>query len=287
MTRPVYVSSTSFESTRLEDVLALCERGRVEALELSVLDGWDPRAATAAAYPRHFIVHNYFPAADPPFVLNLASQDDAVLERSREFCRAAIDLSHTLGSPVYAAHAGYTADLAPSLLGDPVGQSALAPDVFAARPDAYETLVDSVRALCGYAAARDVRFLIENHVLSAQAGERGAELLLMVTADELLQLAGDVGDPRFGVLADVGHLKVSAGTLGFDPNGFLDRLAPLIAAFHLSDNDGVVDSHSPFDDDAWFLPKLRGFPEAAVTLELQRQPLESITDARDTVARWL
>src|SRR5436305_612369 len=100
------------------------------------------------------------PRPDPPFVLNLASRDEATLARSRAHCRAAIDLSRRLGGAVYAAHAGYTADLSPEMLGRPELQAELRKDELAPRHDAYATLVESVRDLCAYARERGLRFLI-------------------------------------------------------------------------------------------------------------------------------
>lgn len=286
MGAPVFVSTTSFTRRDLNAILSLCEEGHIEALELSAIAG-DVSLLRGRRYPTHVLVHNHFPLATPPFVLNLASLDGATLERSRSHCRAAIDLSRDLGGAVYAAHAGYAAELTPDVLGDPERQAALPADRFANRDDAYATLVESSRLLTAYARARGVRFLVENHVLAAGAGERGAELLFAVDPTGLEQLVRDVGEPDFGLLLDVGHLKVSAATLGFDPVSAAASLAPSIGALHLSDNDGIVDSHDPFDDGAWFLPLLRTLPDAAVTVELDRLSVEAIADVRATVARWL
>lgn len=286
-TKPVYVSSTSFEAGDLRTILALCEEGRLDALELSALDGGELTLLGSTQYPSRLLVHNYFPLVDPPFVLNLASRDPATLERSRAHCRAAIDLSHELGGGVYAAHAGYTADLGPEVLGHPDRQAALPADRFASRDDAYTTLVESARELAAYGSERGVRFLIENHVLAAEAGDSGSKLLLIVEPSEMAQLVGDVDEDGFGLLVDVGHLKVSAATVGFDAVSALTSLAPWIGALHLSENDGIADAHAPFGDDAWFLPKLRELADATVTVELARQPVDSIADVRATVARWL
>lgn len=287
MAAPVFVSTTSFQSRDLGTVLSLCEVEAIDALELSALDGWDPAAILDRRFPSRFLVHNYFPPADPPFVLNLASLNPEVLSRSRAHCRAAIDLSQSLGGPVYAAHAGYTADLSPDVLGAPDRQAALPRARIAPRADAYETLVDSARKLTAYARERGVRFLIENHVLPASTGERGAELLLCAHPDELEQLAADVDEPGFGLLVDVGHLHVSATTFALAADACLDRLAPAVAALHLSDNDGTLDSHESFDEHAWFLPKLESFPDATITIELDRADVQVITEARATVAAWL
>ena len=286
MTR-LYVSTNSFESQDLRTILELCEQHRIEGLELSAVERWDPELPGSTPYPARFLVHNYFPPPDPPFVLNLASQDAETLARSRGLCRAAIDLSNRLGGPLYAAHAGFTADLPPSALGRSERLASLPADDFAPYDAAYATLVESARELAAYGRERGVRFLIENHALAAEAGPVGRRLLQMVDADELARLVQDVSDESFGLLIDVGHLKVSATALGFDPHAFLEQLGPHTAAVHLSDNDGDVDAHRPFGDDAWFLPHLRNLPDACVTVELKGLPAARILAVSDTVSRWL
>lgn len=274
-----YLSTNAFEDRDLGAVLATCEAHGIDALELSSIRGWDRSKLGTTAYPSRFLVHNYFPPADPPFALNLAAQDREVLERSRAHCRAAIDLSVELGGQVYAAHAGYTLDVPSHALGRPEILAVLergSPD------EGYAALVESAQGLCVYASDRGVRFLIENHVVTKE----GRGVFLIPEPEELARLAEDVAHPSFGLLLDVGHLKVSAGTYGFDPEEAFDRLAPLTAAFHLSDNDGAVDAHRPFGDEAWFLPRLRDFPEACITLELAPLPIPQVLAVSKTVARW-
>jgi sugar phosphate isomerase/epimerase len=220
-------------------------------------------------------------------VLNLASSDAAVLEKSLAHCRRAIDLSAELGAPVYAAHPGFALDLEPRLLGDPTGQSAAASAGVPDYEETYATLLASTRALTVYAKARGVRFLIENHALSPLGGDAGRRLLPMVTSDELHRLLTDVADAGCGVLIDVGHLNVSANALGFDRAGFIERLAPFIGGFHLSGNRGIVDEHRSFGRDAWFLPFLRKTPHVPITIELDRAPTNEILETRDLVASCL
>jgi hypothetical protein len=133
----VYVSTTSFESRDLDVILAACDEHRLDALELSSVDRYDLSRLGVTDYPSRFLVHNYFPPPAEPFVINLASQDSTLLQRSRAHCRAAIDLSSRLGGAVYAAHAGFTADVSPEILGKPERQAALAEDSLTTYDRAY------------------------------------------------------------------------------------------------------------------------------------------------------
>lgn len=285
--REIYVSTTSFRSRHLKDILALCEHHAIAALELSAVQSCDLSLLGATCWPRHYLVHNYFPPPKTPFVLNLGSQNEDVLGRSLSHCRAAIDLSARLGADRYAAHGAFAAELSPDQLGHPERQAHVVNGAFASYQDTYATLVGSAKSLTVYAKARGVRFLIENNVYSSLDGDIGRRLTTMVEATELARLVRDVGDPNFGLLVDMGHLNVSAHALGFDRHAFIDRLEPSIGAFHLSANDGLTDQHLPFARDEWFLTRLRDFPDAAVTVELSGQSIDRIVAMRDLVREWL
>jgi sugar phosphate isomerase/epimerase len=285
VSRDVYVSTASFATRDLNAILDVCAAHEIECLELGDVASPDLSRIGVRASPSRFLVHNYFPPPDIPFVLNLASQDQDILERSRAHCRAAIDLSAALGGAAYAAHAGYAADIPPEVLGRPDQQASLALRV-ASREHVRRTLVESARSLAEYGRGRGVRFLVENHVLASVAGACSEELLPMTAPWDLVALCREVDHPGFGLLLDVGHLKVSAGTLGFDAHAALDELAGDVVAFHLSDNDGVADLHRAFGEEAWFLHRLRDFPDALMTVEIAPESIDAILRVRDTVAAW-
>ena len=58
-------------------------------------------------------------------------------------------------------------------------------------------------------------------------------------------------------LIDVAHLKVSANSLNFDASQMFDLCNERIAAYHLSDNNGLEDSNKQFAEGAWFWPHLK------------------------------
>ena len=64
-------------------------------------------------------------------------------------------------------------------------------------------------------------------------------------------------DKNVGLLLDVGHLKVSAKTHGFNLLKAHEKLKPFIEGYHLSDNDGLRDSNREFTKKSWFYNKLK------------------------------
>jgi sugar phosphate isomerase/epimerase len=283
----LYVSTNSFPIRRLDQILHLCYQWKINGLELSAVEDYDLSLLSQSVYPNRYLVHNYFPPPETPFLLNLASQDEDLLKKSIDHCCRAIELSSVLGCQYYAVHAGYAYDLPTDMLGDPVKQASLSSELFSPYEKVYRTLLSSIRYLTNFAMVRNVRLLIENNVCPASGGDTVNKLLLMTRPEHLQRLVEDVSDKNFGLLVDVGHLKVSAVALGFDRERFIHLLSPHIMAFHLNDNDGQTDQHLPFDNTAWVLPYLRQFPTAALTIELNRASMEQIISMRDIIEGYI
>ena len=74
------------------------------------------------SFSNNFIVHNYFPPPKDAFVLNLASLDSAIHERSFQHIKSSIKLASQLKSPYYSFHAGFLVDPKVSELGRSVNK---------------------------------------------------------------------------------------------------------------------------------------------------------------------
>jgi sugar phosphate isomerase/epimerase len=273
----IFVSTYAFPVKGLEAIVKLSLTAGIDNIELSSGAGYEPDLDAILARGQnqglHFLVHNYFPAPPrDPFVLNLASAHPEIRARSIEHCRGAIDLSKRLGAAFYSVHAGFAFDVNPAELGRKLRPQALLP-----LDEAYRLFLDSVHRLTEYAAQQKIVLAIENHVLStANASDGRNTLLLMVQAEDFLRLAEDIRSPHLRFLIDVGHLAVSARTLGFDPLEFLDVLGDQAIGVHLSDNDGLADQNLPFDSSAWFIPVLERLQQATMILECGPAPIEKI-----------
>lgn len=219
------------------------------------------------------MLHNYFPPPKDPFVLNLASADPEIAKRSCDLVTLALDLSAEFGASHYAVHSGYCLDPAVSSLGRPL-QGA----VSGSRQRAVDALVANLSSLGEHAREVGVRLLVENHVLAAFNLEKFDENpLLMADPDEIELVIAELRD-NVGLLMDVGHLKVSSHTLGFDLPDAMARLLPLAEGFHLSENGGMADDHLSFGDDAWFLPHLVGRHDF-MTIEVHSSRFEDSVSA--------
>ena len=56
-------------------------------------------------------IHNYFPPPKKPFVLNLASMDEAIAQKTIDHIMYAIDVCKELNCKYYSFHAGFLCDI--------------------------------------------------------------------------------------------------------------------------------------------------------------------------------
>lgn len=272
MSSGCYFSSGCFQTRDLEEVVAqaLAHGLGIELSSgLSAPDTLDPVFAALGRIP--FLVHNYFPAPDTPFVLNLASTDPEIRRLSMALCQRAIDLCAKLKAPFYSVHAGFALNLRPEDLGQPERQAALPAGRAVPRQAAYRSFLATVQELACYASARGVGLLVENNVVAREnLAADGSSALLLGGPEELAQFCREVGDPGVGLLLDTGHTKVSAATLGIAPERYFAELGPFLKCLHLSDNDGERDTNAPFTDAAWFAPFLKAAASLPMVIEVYR-----------------
>ena len=267
-----FVSSLAFAARNIEALLAEARAADIRNLELTAglrrCDNLRTRLEEAARSGFRFVTHNYFPPPTSDFVLNLASEDAEAVAQSIAIVREALAIASAVGAPFHSVHAGFAVPLTPELLGRPDAQSA----AFAGRPvdrsGAYARMVAVTSTLAADAADLGLDLLIENNVLAPEtARQLGTNPFLLVDAEESCRFVADVAASNVGLLVDVGHVKVSATALGFDPVTFLDKVASHVRALHLSDNDGQRDSNGLISEESWFIRHLPRFADRAIVIE--------------------
>lgn len=263
-TRRVYASTACLPATDLlPSRIAAYRKAGITAVELGAgvrVDTADLDLLPGSA--DHFLVHNYFPPPREPFVLNLASADPGIRERSLDMVVRGLGLSARLGAPFYSVHAGFVCDP----IGFGGGRFQFPPPQSPEdKGRAMDRFVSALGIALDRARSLGLTILVENNVCSCQHTGK----LLLQTADEFAELFDRLPSPDLGILLDTGHLNVSAQTLGFDRMAFVERLASRIRAFHLHDNDGSADLHSPIGSGSWALGAVRrgAFRDAPTVVE--------------------
>lgn len=268
--------------------VAFGKRSKEEVAEAAIEHDWAIEFSSGFAPDREMIPyykqlsfprypHNYFPAPFDPFVMNLASKDDALRQRTIDHCLQGLELAQVSGAPFFSAHAGFCIDPDPEQLGRPLDI-----DQSFDREAHWRLFRASLDVILAHAEAMEVDFLIENNVLAPfNYSEDGPVALLCVDAEETLRLIEEVNHPGLGILLDTAHLKVSAGTLGFDMYEAARKMAPHVRVVHHSDNDGYSDTNLPLPENYWAASLGNIFPNCLHVLEVKKlEPAEISSQLR-------
>lgn len=190
-----------------------------------------------AIYDLKFICHNYFPPPSVPFILNLASLDKEINQKSLDHIKKSINLSRCLGATRFAFHAGFILDFSLAEIGKRIKKRKLYN-----RQKAEQIFIKNLQIIDNYAAKKQIDVYVENNVLSqVNKSTYFPDNPFFFTNTEDYQLISKVSN--LSPLLDIAHLKVSTHSLGLDFETELNKLLPLTDYLHVSDNDGLEDSN--------------------------------------------
>lgn len=274
----VFASTTFAEvGSRATDVIELMVARGITRIEIGSIHAYEPDVAQKlAGVPAEFLVHNYFPPPPESFVVNLASLDDRIRDRSLRHALDGLAFCAAIGALIYTVHPGFRSD--------PAGPSASLSRNFDFR-------FQAAPASDGHAKEAFRRFLEAVQALGARAGELGVKLavetqgsmsnphqLLLQTPGEFEEFLAETADLPVGLNLNLAHLSLASGALGFDLGPVLTRLAPRTIAIEVSHHDGTVDEHRPLVDGAWYWSVLEDpvWLQVPVILECRDTPIEAI-----------
>lgn len=269
----IYVSTLALRNHSPERMLAIAEQ-HGWALEFS--SGMAYQASMEDLYLEAAVKrmpHNYFPAPEIPFVLNLASSDEAIRSISVNHCLNGLRIAKRSNSPFFAAHAGFCIDPDPEQLG-----SEISFDSHFDREKNKEFFLKSIQEILITAEQLELEFLIENNVIARFNYKNKVNPFLCCESSEMEWLHKSIDNKLFGILLDTAHLKVSCHTLGKDKVSEFKLIQPFVRGIHHSDNDGTKDDNSPLTKEYWFLPFMKESRHIPHVLEVKDLSINEVTE---------
>jgi sugar phosphate isomerase/epimerase len=227
----IFVSTSCLGGTRrLHEILSVYSSHGIENVELS--GGLDYIEDIDDVLNQHshmmFVVHNYFPPAKVPFIMNLAAQDEGVRRRSIGIAKGAVELCHNCGLGLYSFHPGFRQEKSLEL-GFELSLSPIVP-----YERAFRTFCRSVEEILEVSKRLGVDIAVENLEHKNQA-------YMMTRPEEFLRFQEMF--PEVGVLLDLGHLKIASRRLGFNVTDFLRAVRDNLLEVHIHENDCQLDLH--------------------------------------------
>lgn len=253
----IYVSTSCVRHEKIKDCVAELACEGFKNIELSggtkLYDEFEEDLVDLKhKYGLNYLCHNYFPPPRKPFVLNLASLDDATFEASLNHLSNVIDLSERLGASKFAFHAGFLIDIRVNEIGKRLTRDKL-----------YEKDEAELRFCSAFEflkkRAGNVTLYIENNVFSGPNAitynDTNPFMLTDFTSYTSLKSKID-----FELLLDVAHLKVSSKSLGLDWEEEFHNMMGKSYYVHVSDNDGITDSNNELLRDSELFHLLKESP---------------------------
>jgi len=269
----IYVSTTAFVKSSLEQIIDIAEKNSLKIEFSSNLPHHPNSYSLVRAAKIDKLTHNYFPAPNNPYVLNLASLDKEIRKQSIDHCIKALEFAKEISAPFYAAHAGYCLDPNPNDLG-----KKLSKEMGESRNKYWDIFLESVHTIERKARDVGVLFLIENNVLTKENLTLFEKVnpLLCCDPTEINKLFFELDSDYLGLLLDTAHFKVSSNTLDFDLMEGVRAISSSIKAIHHRDNEGECDTNRPIENEYWFKEFMSEFEELPQVLEVKKQSLTSI-----------
>ena len=235
-----YISSSCSKKNSIVDAIDEIYKQGIKSIELSGGTKHYPNLEKDLIHLKEskdidFLLHNYFPPPPESFVLNLASLNDDIYEKSISHIKRAIDLSEKLGADKYGFHAGFYFDIPVNEIGKKLSKVLLND-----KSTAEKRFIDAFKEIEYYNKGR-VKLYIENNVINRSNYEKFGENPLMLTSSNSYNNLKEKID--FNLLLDIAHLFVSCSTLNLDFADELKRLAKETDYIHVSDNNGEKDNN--------------------------------------------
>jgi len=224
-------------------------------------------------YELTVLMHNYFPPASKPFVLNIASNHEENRKRSISFCKKSIDLGIKMGIGQYSIHAGYATEYLPP--NDESGSFVPVNSITKEEDFLIENMLNSLVDIGEYARKKGIYVGLENMFPHGQHKSKA----LLSTPERIFDFLIQTKSIQSGLLLDLGHLYIASNYFNFDKNRFIDDLLEnyedRVMGLHLSGNDGVNDLHRPLLVDDWQLHALKRFLYLGIPITLESRNLNN------------
>lgn len=250
----IYISSSCMKNKTIKESVQELVNNGFKNIELSggteYYDGFeDDLLELKEKYDLNYVCHNYFPPPKEHFVLNLASLDDEVYNKTFEHLKNAIALSKKLGAKRFGFHAGFFIDIKVSEIGKKISKIKLFD-----KKKSIKRFCDGFRELQSFADTLEL--YVENNVYSFTNAKtyENDNLFMLTNSSEFKELQNLID---FNLLLDVAHLKVSSKTLGLNFEDELSYLIDKTDYLHISDNDALHDLNNKLVEDSKLINLLR------------------------------
>lgn len=264
----IYVSSCCIRKNNITEIIRQLAESGVRNIELSGGTDYHDRieddlVMLQRIYGLKYTCHAYFPPHQNPFVVNLASCNDKIYKQSIEHYVHCIDMLKRIKCSVLSIHAGFLIEIGADEIGKKLSGKIVYDEEKAY--DRFCTAYEKISKLCN---ENKISLFLENNVLNAENFKEFEyhNYMMMTDYTSIMKMKEQL---EFNLLLDLGHLHVSARTLGLNYTDECEKLKGYVKWIHLSENNGIFDEHKPLKENSEIVETFRKMygPYMNVTLE--------------------
>lgn len=272
----IYISTTFIDDGEsLYKVLDICNENDINSIEIGSNHCYEEHYDYISNYNFNWIVHNYFPIPKDSFVLNIASSNDKIYEKSIKHIKNAIDFCEKINAKLYTFHPGFITDpVGPNLSKNNYdfqwnNQKLINKDY----SFAYDRMLRALEVSINYAKKKKIKIAIET-----EGSFMKKDHLLMQQPLEFTKFMSEFDPADIGINLNIGHLLLASRAFNFDISDFVDGIERYIVAMELSHNDGVEDQHLPLKKNEWYWSLIfdERFVRAFKILEFRNTSIQTI-----------
>lgn len=240
----IYVSTACIKKEKISDILQIYLDAGIQNIELSGGTSYYPEIEEdlkkyGEIYGLNYACHSYFPPPKQDFVVNLASCNDEIYERSLAHYEKCIELLKQIKCKTLSIHAGFYVEVTPQNIGKKLSR-----DIIYNKDKAMKRFCNAYKIINVLCEDNGIKLYLENNVLSQgnylQFGNKN--LLMLTDFESYIELKQQL---EFELLLDLGHLHVSANVLKKNYKEEIMKFASFVQWIHMSENNGAWDQHRP------------------------------------------
>lgn len=264
----VYVSSSCIKKNNIAEVIQLFSQNGITNIELSGgTDHYDGIESDLKMlkqrYKLTYACHAYFPPPKVPFVVNLAACNDEIYRNSIAHYDECIDFLKKIECGVLSVHAGFLTEIG----ADEIGRKLKGITIYDER-EAYDRFCYAYEKISKRCREENIRLYLENNVLSLENHEGFGKhnYFMMTDYKSIMRMRERI---NFNLLLDLGHLFVSAHTLGLDFERECHQLKEYVRWLHISENAGIRDEHKPLQKGSAILKQFNQIKHENIDITLE------------------
>lgn len=240
----IYVSSSCLKGKHISMIITQLAEAGIRNIELSGGTDYYPELEEdliklKKKYCLNYVCHAYFPPPEEAMVVNLASCDDDIYQKTISHYEKCIRLLEKLQCDVLSVHAGFLIRTGVQEIGKKLKGTIRYDEKMA-----YERFCDAYGYINDLCQKLGITLYLENNVLSHENYQsfQKHNYLMMTDYASIMDMKKMID---FNLLLDLGHLYVSSHTLGLDYHRECSNLRKYIKWIHISENNGITDQHLP------------------------------------------